>query len=132
MKYVVDTHILLWLLFEPKKIPPKKLTLLKNPKNQIFVTSISFWEISLKAGLGKLELNGVNPKELPNLTKEMGLQIIEMGSEVMASYNELPKLKEHKDPFDRMIVWYCICNDISLVSMDRRFEGYAEFGLRVV
>lgn len=44
-KYVVDTHILLWLMYRPEKVNPDIMDVLKSPKNQIFVTSVSFWEI---------------------------------------------------------------------------------------
>ena len=43
MKYIIDTHILLWLIYDPDKIDTKKLDLLKDPKNAIYVSNISFW-----------------------------------------------------------------------------------------
>ena len=51
MNYVIDTHILLWSIFDPEKLDNKHIKLIENSKNKIFITSISLWEISLKFGL---------------------------------------------------------------------------------
>lgn len=67
MKYIIDTHIFLWLVFDPEKLSNKKLAVLKNPFNQLFITSVSFWEISLKYSIGKLDIQGVLPD--PKLQK---------------------------------------------------------------
>jgi PIN domain nuclease of toxin-antitoxin system len=47
MNYIIDTHIFLWLIFDPKKISVEKLKQLENCNNTLFISSISFWEISL-------------------------------------------------------------------------------------
>lgn len=128
--YLIDTHIFLWLVFDPKKIDTKKLEVLKNPKNKIFIASISFWEISLKYNLGKLELKGLTPDELPKLALKMGLEVLEIDKDTMASFYKLPKVDTHKDPFDRIIIWKCINENITLISQDKKFPEYQEFGLK--
>lgn len=128
--YLVDTHVFLWLLFDPDRIDPAKLVMLKNPKNKIFIASITFWEISLKYGLGKLELKGLLPDELPMLAEKMGLDVLEIDGEVMATFYKLPKAGNHKDPFDRIIIWKCIRDGLTLVSHDRKFPEYEAYGLK--
>lgn len=130
-KYVIDTHIFLWLLFDPAKISSDKLKILKNPKNGIYITSITFWEISLKYSLGKLELKGFVPDELPILAGKMGLESMEIDQATMATFYKLPKVARHKDPFDRIIIWKCINDNIALVSQDRKFTEYEVFGLKL-
>jgi PIN domain nuclease of toxin-antitoxin system len=132
MSYVIDTHIFLWLLFEPERVPKHLLEILKNASHKISITSISFWEISLKYNLGKLELNGVIPDELPNLAKKMGIEIEEITAEVMATFYQLEKNDKHKDPFDRIIIWHCIKHDETLISLDGKFDVYESFGLKVL
>jgi PIN domain nuclease of toxin-antitoxin system len=128
--YLIDTHIFLWLVFDPDNIDSKKLEVLKNPKNKIFIASISFWEISLKYNLGKLELNGLTPNDLPKLAEKMGLEVLEIDKDTMASFYKLPKVNTHKDPFDRIIIWKCIHENITLISQDRKFQEYKELGLK--
>lgn len=84
--FFIDTHILLWLLFSPEKLPNWTLKQLEDPKNKIAVSSISFWEISLKHRLGKLQLNGVYPHELPNLALQMGIDITNITADEFASF----------------------------------------------
>jgi PIN domain nuclease of toxin-antitoxin system len=131
-RYIIDTHIFLWLLFEPEKIDKNKLQILQNPKNKVFITNISFWEISLKYGLGKLELNGISPEELPDKAKKMGIDILEIDTATMSSFYKLPKVEVHKDPFDRIIIWKCINDNITLVSKDRKFPEYEKFELKFI
>lgn len=129
-RYIIDTHIFLWLLFEPEKIDKNKLQILQNPKNKVYITNISFWEISLKYGLGKLELDGISPEELPKNVQKMGIDILEIDTGTMSSFYKLPKVEVYNDPFDRIIIWKCINDNITLVSYDRKFPEYKKFGLR--
>lgn len=131
-RYIIDTHIFLWLLFDPEKVDTKKLQILQNPKNKVYITNISFWEISLKYALGKLELNGISPEELSDKAQKMGVDILEIDTQNMSSFYKLPKVKTHKDPFDRIIIWKCINDNITLVSQDGKFSEYEKFGLKFI
>ncbi|MBD3822465.1 MAG: type II toxin-antitoxin system VapC family toxin [Thiotrichales bacterium] len=129
--FVIDTHIFLWLTFDPSKVDASKLAILKNPKNKVYVPNVSFWEIALKYQLGKLDLQGVLPTQLPDLAEKMGLDVLDITAETMASFFNLPKVDNHKDPFDRMIIWHCICNKATLISQDKKFPEYQKYGLVV-
>ncbi|MEY3090281.1 MAG: hypothetical protein RL113_597 [Pseudomonadota bacterium] len=128
-KYLIDTHIFLWLVFDPDKIENKKLEILKNPKNKIYMASISFWEIALKYNLGKLELNGLAPDDLPKIADKMGIEVLEIDKQIMSSFYKLPKVDTNKDPFDRIIIWKCMNENLTLLSQDRKFSEYQAFGL---
>ncbi len=130
-KFIIDTHILLWLIFDPEQIKSSKMEVLRDRDNDIFVATISFWEISLKYSLGKLELQGLKPKDIPQVTTEMGIEPIEIGQESMSTYYHLPKVKNHKDPFDRILIWHCIKNNFRLITQDTGFNEYREFGLKL-
>lgn len=132
MTYVIDTHILLWLIFDPDKIDTKKLELLKNPKNSLFVTNISFWEIALKYGLGKLQLQGLAPDGLQDVVTQMGIEIHSIDSLSMSGVYKLQKMENHRDPFDRLIIWECIQQGFTLVSDDSKFKQYETVGLQIV
>lgn len=128
-KFVVDTHIFLWLIFSPEKIATTKINVLKNPNEQIFISCISFWEISIKFNLGKIELYGYLPSDLPELAEQMGLEILPMDYSMMASFYQLQRVEKHKDPFDRLIIWQCICQHYTLISHDTKFAEYQKMGL---
>ncbi len=132
MKLLIDTHIFLWLLFTPKKVPAKQLELLQSSESELYICSISFWEISLKYNLGKLKLSGVLPDQLPQLATKMNITVVEMNAEAMASFYQLEKPERHKDPFDRAIVWMCLLKDFTLVSRDNSLAAYKPAGLKLL
>jgi len=129
MNYIIDTHIFLWLIFNKEKISNEKIKILENLNNNIYITSISFWEISLKFNLGKLDLKGVTPEELPTIAAKMDILVINIDENTMASFYKLKKITTHKDPFDRIIIWHCICHNHTLISQDDKFYKYQKFGL---
>ena len=132
MKYVLDTHIFLWLVFSPEKVTTEKLRILSNPQHSVVITPISFWEISIKYNLGKLILENTTPDKLPQLAQTMHIDIESIDAQCMASFYNLPQNRFHKDPFDRLIIWYCICKNHTLVSQDRQFTEYKSLGLNVL
>lgn len=131
MNYLVDTHIFLWSLFSSKKISKKAKDLLLDSELTKIVSAITFWEISLKFSLGKLDLNGVLPDKLPDIAKEAGFEILNLDYDIAASFYKLPKLK-NKDPFDRMLAWQAICMDYHLLTQDQDFVKFKEHGLKIV
>ncbi|MCD6197190.1 MAG: type II toxin-antitoxin system VapC family toxin [Deltaproteobacteria bacterium] len=129
MNLLLDTHGFLWSLFSPDKLSRAAVCEIKSPNNDVAVSVVTFWEISLKYALGKLELTGVKPEELPNFASQMNLEILPITVAEASSFHKLPRLS-HKDPFDRIIIWQAIQRKMNLVSKDRDFKAYRKFGLR--
>ncbi len=127
--YLLDTHSFLWSIWQPEKLGQQALTVLEKTDNKVFVSSITFWEISLKFALGKLAL-GCKPDDLLKFADEMGFVKMSLTPEEAAMFHQLPKLS-HKDPFDRMLIWQAIANDLVLISKDGQFDNYSQFGLNV-
>jgi PIN domain nuclease of toxin-antitoxin system len=130
MNYLLDTHVLLWSLFDNDKLSKTASSIIINPDNSIFVSLISFWEVSLKYNIGKLTLNNITPEELPKYAEKAGFEILTLSPSEISSSHRLPKLK-HKDPFDRLIVWQCITNNICMISKDSDLSEYKEYGLQI-
>ncbi|PKL42336.1 MAG: PIN domain nuclease [Candidatus Riflebacteria bacterium HGW-Riflebacteria-1] len=129
MNYLVDTHYLLWSLFSPENIGDKVKGILTKPQSIKFVSQITFWEISLKYSLGKLELSGITPSQLLLETEKAGYVIQEMHSEDLASFWQLPVMAGHRDPFDRLLIWQCMRHKLTFVSADKRAKDYCQHGL---
>ena len=129
MNLLLHTHVFLWSLFSPNKLSEDVVREVKSPDNEVAVSVVTFWEISLKFALGKLELTGVKPEDLPDFAKQMNLEIFPITAAEASSFHQLPRLS-HKDPFDRIIVWQAIQRKMSLVSKDRDFKTYRQFGLK--
>lgn len=88
--FLIDTHVFLWLNFSPEKLAQNLLDQLQDRKNQVSVSVISFWEISLKYQLGKLSLSGILPDELLDSAKQMGIPVANLSPNEFASFLNYP------------------------------------------
>jgi len=131
MKYLLDTHTLIWSVTEPGKLSKNVRNLLTDPGSGIVVSAISFWEISLKFSLGKLDINSLKPEDFRNACIDTGFEILDLISETCSTYHQLPT-KYHKDPFDRMLIWQAICEHYALISSDENIRKYTSDGLKVI
>ena len=131
MSYLLDSHTLIWSIMDQKRLSAKVRSILEDTDNRIRVSAVSFWEISLKYGLGKLNLQGVVPGQLPELTRKTGFELIELLPEEAATYHEL-EASWHRDPFDRMLIWQAIQNKLTIISKDIHIASYQSVGLKVI
>jgi PIN domain nuclease of toxin-antitoxin system len=130
MSFLLDTHYIIWSLTDTKKIPEKIRSILVDPSQFILVSTVSFWEISLKSSLGKLELSVMTPQDVPDLCLNIGFDIIDLSPADSSTYHLL-KAKHHRDPFDRMLIWQAIRNNLTLISSDDIVKKYASEGLKI-
>lgn len=132
MNYLLDTHVLLWLRLSPERLSSEHKKIIESSEDEKFVSSITRWEISLKFAVGKLELGDHTPDEFLAGIYKIGLKDITPSSEQWSTYYLLPKIKDHKDPFDRMIIWLAIESGMTLLSSDSTLGGYKPHGLNVI
>ena len=116
---------------EPQRLSAKMRKTIADPANQINLSTVTLWEISLKFALGKLELTGCNPEDLVSVAREMRLEIVTPSPEEAAGFHRLLR-RAHKDPFDRMLIWQCLQRDWAFVSRDQALDDYKSLGLRII
>jgi PIN domain nuclease of toxin-antitoxin system len=131
MKFLLDTHTLLWALFEPTRLGRKGAEILGNADETIFVSVVSFWELSLKYAIGKLELGNVTPDDFPSLVRQAGFEVLPLAEADAATFHHLPRL-EHKDPFDRLLILQAISRKLTFISQDKACAAYKKQGLKVI
>lgn len=131
MILLLDTHALVWVVTDSRKLSPVALAAVETPANRVCVSTVSLWEIAIKFGLGKLDLQGLIPEDLPALIEVEGYEILSPEPVAVASSYRLPKLG-HKDPYDRMLAWQAICGGLTLVSVDAEMRAYEAHGLRLL
>lgn len=131
MNCLLDTHAFLWAVFSPEKLGRKARAVIIDPTNEICLSSISLWEISLKFALGKLALENCTPESLVVVAREMGLTLITANAEESASFHRLPRIP-HRDPFDRMLAWQAIQRQLVMITKDATLAAYQEAGLKVL
>ncbi|MCC5839000.1 MAG: type II toxin-antitoxin system VapC family toxin [Opitutales bacterium] len=131
MNLLLDTCALLWALQAPDHLSLKARRALLNPSNPIHVSTVSFWEISLKFSLGKLTLENAVPGDFPQFVRDEGWHIEPLNAEAAAAFCALSRVSGHKDPFGRLLIHIAIREGYHFVSRDAAAGHYADYGLRV-
>jgi PIN domain nuclease of toxin-antitoxin system len=131
MKYLLDTHILIWILTNRKLISKNVLNILEDNSNKIYVSSVSLWEISIKLSLGKLDIGGKLPADFVFECEQMNFDLIDLTIKETVTFYNLKSIY-HKDPFDRILIWQAIKNDFTFISDDKNIKKYVSEGLKII
>lgn len=124
MNLLLDTHVAIWLLNEPGKIPDNIRHLIQNESEKAFVSHVSLWEIAMKYPLGR---NDAPPQSATDTThdllaSEFPLLPLDLGH--ILAFERLPILQG--DPFDRMLVAQALTENLRFVSHDTRLAAYSD------
>ena len=118
-RILLDTHLLLWAVAEPRKLPPGARKRIEEA--DVFVSAASLWEVSIKAALGKL---AADPAELLAEIEPAGFTLLPITGEHAAAVAILPAV--HADPFDRMLVAQAKTEPLLLLTNDAVLAGYGD------
>jgi PIN domain nuclease of toxin-antitoxin system len=130
VRILLDTHYLIWSFTNPEKIDSGVALALVDDSNQIFYSQVSLWEISIKFNTGKLVLNGMRPEEFYDEIEQSHFECKRLENDELISFHQLPI--EHRDPFDRMLIWQSINNDLLFLSVDSQNSKYERYGLKTL
>jgi PIN domain nuclease of toxin-antitoxin system len=131
MNCLLDTHTFLWAAMSPQQLSQDAQAIILDVANDIYVSVVTFWEVSLKFALGKIDLRGITPEDLPAAATQMGFVLLTLAPQDASTFPQLPRF-QHKDPFDRMLAWQAIRQNLTMVSKDSALQQYQTHGLRVV
>lgn len=115
---LLDTQVLLWWLAGDKSLSNQFKAQISNPKNMVYCSAVSIWEMSIKESIGKLEY----PKDLLSNLKKNRIEILPITTNHVLKIQQLPVL--HKDPFDRMLVAQAMAEKLNLISADKIVNQY--------
>ena len=121
MKYLLDTHTLIWLIEASSRISPEIRETLKFPGNSIYLSSASLWEIAIKTSLGKLDLKKPFEKLLADLNST-NIMILQIENEYLKKVIDLPAI--HKDPFDRLLISTALAEGLTIITADGNIQKY--------
>ena len=127
MSFLLDTHVLLWWLFNDKRISKTAHGIIQDPDNKIFVSSASAWEIATKHRLSRLESAAVLLEDMPGCLRRAGFMELPIALSHATRAGSFPHA--HRDPFDRMLAAQAIVDGHQLVTRD---PALAQFGPRTV
>lgn len=130
MRYLLDTHVFIWALTETCRLSAPVKELIENIGNELYISSVSFWEISIKLRNKRLASIGREPSTLVEAAETMGFIPIPITPVEAASQGSLAE-NTHFDPFDRMLIWQAISRDLTLVSRDAELKRFKKDGLKL-
>ncbi|WP_083955972.1 type II toxin-antitoxin system VapC family toxin [Tersicoccus phoenicis] len=116
MTYLLDTHVVLWLLGDPDRVPEHWRRTLADRESTVVVSAISALEVATKERLRKLEVPGLVAGWEAHLTAS-GMTSLSVSARHALAAGKL--VWEHRDPFDRVLVAQARCEGHTLVTVDR-------------
>ena len=121
MKWLLDTHLLLWAAGAPDRLSAEARALLSAPEHDLWFSAASVWEIAIKRGLGRKDFQ-VDPRLLRRGLLDNGYHELAVSSQHAVAIDSLPPL--HKDPFDRLLVAQATVEGITLLTADACVTQY--------
>ena len=122
MRLLLDTHALLWWLFDDPKLSRDSREAISDPTSEVYVSAASAWEIATKHRLGKLPEAGDVPTALPRYVRQARFRVLPVELDHALAAGALPG--PHRDPFDRMLMAQARIEGLSVVTVDPVFRDY--------
>ncbi|WP_395144948.1 type II toxin-antitoxin system VapC family toxin [Armatimonas sp.] len=122
MKLLLDTHIFLWFINGDPRLSSTTLAALRNVSNEVYLSSVSCWEITVKYQLGKLPLPDSPDIFLSNQRRLHNFYALPLEEDCIGYLLQLPTI--HRDPFDRMLISQALYHGLTLVSEDAIMHSY--------
>ena len=119
MKLLLDTHIILWGLFDPNRLSKSETEAFRDPAVQVFISTVSLWEIAIKMRTGRLKA----PDSLPGtIAANPDFEVLSILPAHAWRVRLMPRL--HGDQFDHLLMAQAQCEGMTLVSRDRWMAAY--------
>jgi PIN domain nuclease of toxin-antitoxin system len=121
MKFLLDTHLLLWAAGQPNRLSASARKLIDTPTNELLFSAASIWEVAIKRGLGRSDFQA-DPRLLRRGLLDNGYSELPVLSDHVVAIDTLPPI--HKDPFDRLLVSQATVEGITLLTADSMVARY--------
>ncbi len=121
MNYLIDTHILIWYGEGNRRLKASILAEMRKSSSRIYISHATFWEITIKLALGKLDFS-TPVSGFQNLILKYNFKLLDFN---FIHYEHLETLPYyHNDPFDRMLIAQAIAEDFTIITQDQKFALY--------
>ena len=119
---LLDTVTFLWLLSDSPRLSEKTRGAFRDPDNEVYLSSVSSWEIAVKNRLGKLPLPQPAEIFVPEMRETLLVESLPLDEASTLQLCKLPDL--HRDPFDRMLVCQAIEHGLTIMTPDEQIRQY--------
>ncbi len=124
MNLLLDTHIWLWWTDGDALLPESFKAAITDESNDVFVSSVVAWELTIKFALGKLALPGTPNQWIPMIQSKQRFRQLPISTVHAVTVSTLPMFDDHKDPFDRLHIAQALSEDSVIVTADPKFKRH--------
>ena len=128
MKYLLDTHMILWAAMDVKRLSRRAKSILENPENTLYFSPVSLWEISIKHEKHPEQM-AISSERVREIAIKMGFIELPVRSRHGVDIANLPDI--HNDPFDRMLITQARSDGLYLLSHDDKVLAYGASVVKV-
>jgi PIN domain nuclease of toxin-antitoxin system len=122
MPALLDTHAFLWLASDEGRLSRNALEYVKDTSNRLFLSIASSWEIALKVGRGRLQIDVPLLELLTDVPQRLSVDVLPIQASHLIAVASLPE--HHRDPFDRLLVAQSLVEGLPIVSVDGALDAY--------
>ena len=122
MKYLLDTVAWLWSVHADERLDSEARAILEDAKQEVYLSAVTSWELSIKMRLGKLNFPGPPSQVVPSFMAKQGLLSLAVTHLHAVKVYDLPP--HHSDPFDRILIAQAMVEEMTVITSDRIFEKY--------
>ena len=120
MIYLIDTHVLIWSLFDTDKLSVEAERVITEG-DRVCVSIVSLWEIAIKQAIGKIDIES-SIVDIADKCRETDIEIINISPKHLDVIKILPQ--NHNDPFDRLIIAQAMTEKMTLITKDNIISRY--------
>lgn len=124
MKILLDTHIIIWVTEDNPSLSSKHSAIISDTKNEKFVSEFSFIELAIKINVGKLPDFKMSIEKFIDQVLSDGFKLLPVHNKYLDEFVKLPLMKDHHDPFDRLIISTAISENMNIITVDDKFKLY--------
>ena len=134
MKYILDTHLLVWALFDDAKLPREAYDIINDADNEIFYSAASVWEIEIKHAKApdRMPISGKTLADWCDSSDMIPLPITKDHAYRIGDLVRRPDSPPHSDPFDRMLIAQAKSEDMILLTHDSLLGDYTEVCVQTI
>ena len=121
MKFLLDTHLLLWAASEPSRLSLATIALLEDSESELLFSAASLWEVAIKIARRRADFD-LDPRVLRRNLLDHAYEELPIRGDHVVAVSDLPAI--HKDPFDRILIAQAVVEGIVLLTTDSAVARY--------
>ena len=122
MKLLLDTHVLIWALSLPERLPEYITEMICNENNDVYVSAVSLWEISIKHKKSphKMPFSSI---QIRDYCQRAGYIFLSISVDSVSTF-DVTSFDNNNDPFDQMLVSQSIANNMKFLTHDEKIKQF--------